>query len=44
MEEGPRIIAQLRAPGDTPVAIGAPVHIEWEETPNQTLPVFVLEP
>ena len=43
MAEGPRLIAQLRAPAETPVEIGAPVHIEWEDGPKQSLPVFVLE-
>ena len=42
MEEGPRLIAQLRAPSDTPINIGAPVRIEWEALPEQDLPVFVL--
>ena len=43
MKEGPRLIAQLRAPEDTEVKIGAPVHIEWEDHPKQTLPVFELD-
>ena len=43
MEEGPRIIAQLRAPEDAPFDIGTPVHIEWEDGPKQSLPVFVLD-
>jgi len=43
MEEGPRVIAQLRAPKGTKVKIGAPVHIDWEDGPNQSLPVFVLD-
>lgn len=43
MEEGPRVIAQLRAPEDAPFEIGSPVHIEWEDHPKQTLPVFVLD-
>ncbi len=43
MEEGPRVIAQLRAPEDA-VAIGAPVHVEWEDHAQQSLPVFVLDP
>jgi hypothetical protein len=44
LEEGPRVIAQLAAPPETPVAISAPVHVEWEETEHQVLPVFVLDP
>ena len=43
MEEGPRLIAQLRAPEGTPVEIGAAVRVEWEDLPHQALPVFVLE-
>ncbi len=43
MEEGPRIIAQLRASEDTRFAIDTPVHIEWEDHPGQALPVFVLD-
>ena len=41
MEEGPRVIAQLRAGAGEPIQIGAPVHIEWEDLPQQSLPVFV---
>jgi hypothetical protein len=40
MEEGPRVIAQLRAPAGA-VAIGLAVHVEWEDHPHQSLPVFV---
>ena len=43
LEEGPRVIAQLRAPEGTTVTIGAPVRIEWEDHPHQSLPVFVLD-
>jgi len=43
MEEGPRIIAKLRAPEETRIEIGASVHIEWEDGPHQSLPVFVLD-
>ncbi len=43
MEEGPRVIAQLRAPEDAPFEIGSPVLIEWEDHPIQSLPVFVLD-
>ena len=42
MEEGPRVIAQLRAAEDAEFAIGAPVRVEWEDLPKQSLPVFVL--
>jgi len=43
MEEGPRVIAQLRAPAETRPEIGASVHIEWEDGPRQALPVFLLD-
>jgi uncharacterized OB-fold protein len=43
MEEGPRIIAQLRADDDATCAIGASVRIAWEDHAGQSLPVFVLE-
>jgi hypothetical protein len=43
MEEGPRIIAQLRAPENAAIAIGMPVTIGWEEGELQTLPVFTLD-
>lgn len=43
MEEGPRVIAQLRASEGITVQTGAPVHIGWEDNPNQSLPVFVLD-
>jgi len=41
MEEGPRVVAQLRAPERTTVSIGMPVRVEWEDHPEQPLPVFV---
>ena len=41
MEEGPRVVAQLRAAEGTPVNIGMPVRVEWEDLPEQPLPVFV---
>jgi uncharacterized OB-fold protein len=41
MEEGPRVVSQLRAPNGTAVSIGMPVHVEWEDHPDQSLPVFV---
>jgi uncharacterized OB-fold protein len=43
LEEGPRVIAQLRAPEEATVEIGASVHIGWEDHPKQSLPVFVLD-
>ena len=43
MEEGPRLIAQLRAPDDAAFDIGSPVRVEWEDLPKQSLPVFVLD-
>ena len=41
MEEGPRVIAQLRAPEGVEVSIGTAVHVEWEDHEHQSLPVFV---
>ena len=41
MEEGPRVIAQLRAPEGAEVDIGSAVHVEWEDHEQQSLPVFV---
>jgi len=43
MEEGPRIIAQLRGPEGKRPEIGTKVRVEWEDGPHQALPVFVLE-
>ena len=43
LEEGPRIVAQLRAPEGALVGIGSRVCVEWEDHPHQSLPVFVLE-
>ena len=51
MEEGPRLVARLRPDGrpsgrdpvDARLRIGAPVRLEWEDVPGQTLPVFDLE-
>ena len=43
MEEGPRVIAQLRAADGADYDIGTPVHVEWEDLPKQALPVFALD-
>ncbi|HET9477475.1 MAG TPA: OB-fold domain-containing protein [Dehalococcoidia bacterium] len=43
MDEGPRIIAQFRGPDGARPEIGMGVHIEWEDNPKQSLPVFVAE-
>ena len=43
MEEGPRVIAQLRSADGVRPEIGGRVRVEWEDGPNQALPVFVLE-
>lgn len=43
MEEGPRLIAQMRTSDETPISIGAPVRVEWEDGPHQALPVFVVD-
>jgi len=42
LEEGQRLIGQLRGSSDG-LAIGAPVGVEWEDAPNQPLPVWVIE-
>ena len=41
LEEGPRLVGQLR--GRLDVAIGAAVAAEWDDAPNQPLPVWVIE-
>ena len=38
MDEGPRVIAQLRASPDRRPRIGDRVRVEWEDHPNQSLP------
>lgn len=43
MEEGPRIIAQLRIPEGAEFGIGTAVRVEWEDYPKQSLPVFVID-
>ena len=43
MEEGPRIIAQLRAPEEAAFGIGSPVRIAWEDEGTQSLPVFTVD-
>jgi uncharacterized OB-fold protein len=43
LEEGPRLVAQLRGGAGGRVSIGAEVHVEWEDAPNQSLPVFVVD-
>ncbi len=43
MEEGPRVIAQLRAPEDASFGIDTPVRVEWEDHEQQSLPVFVID-
>jgi predicted GIY-YIG superfamily endonuclease/uncharacterized OB-fold protein len=43
LEDGPRVVAQLRQSDGKPVSIGIPVALEWEDHPEQPLPVFVLE-
>ena len=42
MEEGPRVIAQLRAADGAAFGIGSPVRIAWEDEGGQSLPVFTL--
>jgi len=43
MEEGPRVVAQVRGHDGSDIPLGAPVHVEWEDHPRQSLPVFVLD-
>jgi len=41
LTEGPRVVAQLRAPDATAVSVGMSVRVGWEDHPQQSLPVFV---
>lgn len=43
MEEGPRIAVQVREHDGADIPLGAPVHVEWEDHPRQSLPVVVLD-
>jgi uncharacterized OB-fold protein len=43
LAEGPRLIAQLRADDGATWDIGSRVHLQWEDHPHQSLPVFVLD-
>jgi uncharacterized OB-fold protein len=43
MEEGPRVIAQLRGSGAETPEIGTPVQIDWDDSGEQTLPVFLTD-
>lgn len=43
MEEGPRVVSQLRAAERAAFGIGSRVRLEWEDHAHQSLPVFVLE-
>ena len=42
LEEGPRLIGQLRGPADH-LSIGAQVTIDWEDSPDQPLPVWLIK-
>ena len=42
LEEGPRLIGQLRGPADR-LSIGAQVSIDWEDAPDQPLPVWLIK-
>jgi uncharacterized protein len=42
LEEGPRLIGRLRGSSDG-LVIGAPVGVEWDDAPNQSLPVWAIE-
>lgn len=41
MEEGPRVIAELKGDGAASPEIGTAVKVEWVDHPKQPLPVFV---
>jgi uncharacterized OB-fold protein len=43
LEEGPRLVGRLRAGPETSVTIGASVRMEWEDAPDQPLPVFLID-
>jgi len=43
MDEGPRVVAQLKAGDGTEIAIGMRVRVAWEDHPRQSLPVFVVD-
>ena len=43
MEEGPRVVAELRGDGAASPEIGKAVRVEWVDHPKQPLPVFVLD-
>lgn len=43
LEEGPRVIAQLRAPEGAAFGIGTRVRVAWEDHPRQSLPVFTID-
>jgi uncharacterized OB-fold protein len=42
MQEGPRVIAQVSPADAAALRIGAAVHVEWESSERQALPVFAL--
>jgi uncharacterized OB-fold protein len=42
MAEGPRVIAQLRAPEGAEFGIGSPVEVAWDDSAEQPLVAFVL--
>ena len=44
MDEGPRVIAQLRGAEETELEIGMPVHVAWDDSePEQSFAVFELD-
>ncbi|TMC46534.1 MAG: hypothetical protein E6J20_20945 [Chloroflexi bacterium] len=43
MEEGPRIAVRVRDHDGGEIRLGAPVQLEWEDHPRQSLPVAVLD-
>jgi uncharacterized OB-fold protein len=40
MAEGPRVVARLEAPEETPVSIGMRVRVDFEDAGGQMLPMF----
>jgi 3-oxo-4,17-pregnadiene-20-carboxyl-CoA hydratase alpha subunit len=43
LEEGPRLIGQLQGAPGASISIDAPARVQWEDVPNQSLPVWLIE-
>jgi uncharacterized OB-fold protein len=43
LEEGPRLIGQLHGAPGAAISIDALARVEWEDVPNQPLPVWIVE-